>query len=528
MFTKESEENIPELIATQDVGVQTCSFRVEDVIKVIESLKAESAPGPDGVHPTVLKECAKDLAKPLYRIFQASLATGELPQVWRRANVSPIFKKGSRTTALNYRPVSLTSVPCKLMEKVLRKEIVDHLESKNLLKSYQHGFRSGRSCLTQLLEYLEELESMVDEGDSVDVVYLDCRKAFDTVPHRRLLLKLEALGVRGNISRWIQNFLKDRKQRVCIRGSSSEWLDVWSGVPQGSVLGPVLFLVFINDLLESTHSKGKLFADDAKIYKRMKNEADGVTLQQDLDALQDWSRKWLLQFNEEKCKVMHIGRRNPRCQYHLGATPLEETIEEKDLGVIVTTNLRPSRQVCKAAASANSMLGLLRKTMTCLDPEMFLALYKALIRPRLEYCIQAWSPYTRGDIKKLEQVQRRATKLVPELAGYPYEERLSQLGLTTLEERRWRGDMIETYKILKGFDRVGDEDYLKLAPQGRHPGTRGHSLKLEKRRHRTQKRSKFFSSRVVDKWNSLPESRFLAIRSESVDVSSEDWCSACR
>ncbi|KAK3866276.1 hypothetical protein Pcinc_028182 [Petrolisthes cinctipes] len=171
---------------------------------------------------------------------------------------------------------------------------------------------------------------------------------------------------------------------------------------------------------------------------------------------------------------------------------LKETVEEKDLGVIITNDLKPS----KAAASANSLLGLLSKTMTCLDSEMLLTLYKSLVRPRLEYCIQAWSPYTRGDIKKLEQVQRRATKLVPELAGYPDEERLTRVGLTTLEERRIRGDMIETFKILKGFAKVGndDEDYLKLAPR--------HSLKLAKPCHRTIKRNKFFSSRIISKWNS--------------------------
>lgn len=239
--------------------------------------------------------------------------------------------------------------------------------------------------------------------------------------------------------------MEKRKQRVCIKGNYSEWLDVWGGVPQGSVLGPVLFLVFINDLLDSTQSTGKLFVDDAKIYQRIRNADDGTTLQQDLEKLKEWSQKWLLHFNEEKCKVMHIGRSNPRYEYYLSPSALEETVEEKDLGVIITSDLKPSTQVSRVAASANSVLGLIKKTMTCLDSEMLLTLYKSLVRPRLEYCIQAWSPYTRADIRKLEQVQRRATKLVPELAGYPHEERLTQLGLTTLEDRRIRGDMIETY-----------------------------------------------------------------------------------
>lgn len=180
-------------------------------------------------------------------------------------------------------------------------------------------------------------------------------------------------------------------------------------MPQGSVLGPVLFLVYINDLMANVESSGKLFADDAKIYRKIGTPSDADKLQEDITKLQEWSNNWLLQFNEDKCKVMHLGRGNPEHQYHMGSTLLETTQEEKDLGVHVTSDLKPTVQVSKAAASANGMVGMLRKTYTYLDTEMFLPLYKSLIRPRLEHCIQAWSPYTRRDINKLEQVQRRAT-----------------------------------------------------------------------------------------------------------------------
>ena len=275
--------------------------------------------------------------------------------------------------------------------------------------------------------------------------------------------------------------------------------------PQGSVLGPILFLVFINDLLENIDSSGRLFADDAKIYRRIRSPQDGESLQIDLSKLQEWSKKWLLQFNKEKCKVMHIGKRNPGYEYLMEDTPLATTSEEKDLGVIVTPDLKQAVQVGKAAASANSVVGLLKKTYTYMDAEMFLPLYKALVRPKLEYCIQAWSPYAKRDIFKLEQVQRRATKLVPELAELTYEERLKHLNLTTLEERRTRGDMIQTFKILRGQDKVGDGHFLRLARRGNRPATRGHSLKLAKIRRKTTKRSKFFNSRVVNKWNSLTE-----------------------
>ena len=200
----------------------------------------------------------------------------------------------------------------------------------------QHGFRSGMSCLMQLLEYLNDVESMVDEGDCIDAMYLDCHKAFDTVPHKHLIAKLKDAGVKGQVLTWITNFLVNRKQRVVIGGNHSSWVRVRSGVPQGSVLGPTLFLIYINDLLNNLNSKGKLFADDAKIYGRVRSDQDREMLQEDLDKLNEWSMNWLLQFNKDKCKVMHIGKANPGFSYVLGGTTLQETKKEKDLGVLIT------------------------------------------------------------------------------------------------------------------------------------------------------------------------------------------------
>ena len=163
------------------------------------------------------------------------------------------------------------------------------------------------SCLTQLLEYLYELENARDDGENVDALYLDCRKAFDTVPHGHLIAKVRGMGIEGNILKWISDFLRGREQRVSVQGCYSGWRDVWSGVPQGSVLGRTLFLIYINDLLENLQSPGKLFADDAKVYRRMKSPNDRTILQEDIHKLQTWSQKWLLVFNEDKCKVMHFG-----------------------------------------------------------------------------------------------------------------------------------------------------------------------------------------------------------------------------
>ena len=360
--------------------------------------------------------------------------------------------------------------------------------------------------MTQLLEYLHFVEDAVDNGDCVDAVYLDCSKAFDTVPHELLLYKLKHVGIDRGMLQWIKAFVTDRQQRVQVKGTSSEWRCVWSGVPQGSVLGPRLFLVYVNDLLDGLDSHGKLFADDVKVFRRVRNIQDRNNLQDDLDKLDEWSRRWKLKFNREKCKVMHIGRRNPCYDYTMNNTILSTTSLEKDLGILISSDLKVSAQVAKAAAAANSMLGRIKRTFTCLDEETLPALYKALVRPRMEFAIQAWSPSLRKDIVRLERVQRRATKLVRIIAHLTYQERLTHLNMTTLEKRRERGDMLEVFKILKGLDRVNLEgNFLKLESNHLGQRTRGHSKKLVKPQHRTWKRNQFFASRVVNTWNSLPE-----------------------
>ena len=242
-------------------------FTVSDVFYILSHLKESSAPGPDGIHPKVLVECATNLSIPIFTIIRRSLDSGCLPDDWKLANVTPIYKKGSKTNPLNYRPISLTAIICRVMERLIKNKIMELLERYELLSKHQHGFRSKRSCLTQLLEYFQEIHDAIDAGDPVDAIYLDCKKAFDTVPHKRLLSKLRAYGISGKILKWIENFLSNRSQRVVVKGVLSDSLPVFSGVPQGSVLGPVLFLIYINDLLDGIQSSGKLFADDSKLFQ---------------------------------------------------------------------------------------------------------------------------------------------------------------------------------------------------------------------------------------------------------------------
>ena len=253
---------------------------------------------------------------------------GVVPEDWRQARVVPIFKKGSRSKASNYRPVSLTSVPCKVMESLIRDAVLSHVNNKKLLSSEQHGFTSGRSCMTNLLVTLEDITRSLDEGLGVDIIYLDYSKAFDTVPHKRLISKLRAYGINEKVINWIQKFLSNRRQQVAVRGETSSWAEVLSGVPQGSVLGPILFVLYINDLPEIVTSSVKLFADDTKLYNQITrgNSEGGDRIQADLQTLEGWSNTWLLKFNASKCKCMHMGYDNPSRSYTLDG----ETIQAVD------------------------------------------------------------------------------------------------------------------------------------------------------------------------------------------------------
>jgi len=358
-----------------------------------------------------------------------------------------------------------------------------------------------KSTLTNLLEYLEVLTKAKDDHLSVDVNYLDCRKAFDTVPHRRLIAKLEALGVEGNVLSWISSFLLNRRQRVSIRGSTSGWLPVDSGVPQGSVLGPILFLFYINDLVDGLECPILLFADDAKIFKTIKSQDDVDMLRRDMLKIERWSEKWLLTFNEEKCATMHIGKNNLKADYTINNRTLNETELEKDLGVFVSHDLNPSQHVAKVAAKANGIIGLVKKNFDYLDAETILSIHCTMIRPTLEYAVQCWSPYLVKDIEELEKIQHRITKLVPGLQDVPYEERCKRLNLQTLVQRRQRGDLIEVYKILRGHEGSDYTKFFKL----RSGNTRGHNWKLEKKeQHRSLMRGGWFAIRVVNPWNDLP------------------------
>jgi len=504
VFTQEDINSIPKpvdvFVNSDDKKLIDISFTQHDIDVQLAKLRIDKAAGADGLSPRLLSETKQEISYPLLILFRKSLDEASVPDDWKCANVCPIFKKGNRNLPENFRPVSLTSQICKIFEAVIRDTVVQHLESNCLINGSQHGFRKGYSCLTNILTFLDKVTGLVDTGSPVDAVFLDFAKAFDKVPHRRLVSKLLSHGIGGKVCAWITEWLKGRRQRVCLRGSLSDWLAVLSGVPQGSVLGPILFLIFINDLDYGIKNYILKFADDTKIFGSILNRSDFCQLQDDINSLVKWSEDWQMLFNIGKCKVMHFGRTNQSYEYQMSNSKVEVVTEQKDLGVWISHDLKVSQHCLQAYSKANKLLGVLNRTVKCKDTANLLCFYKSLIRPHLEFCTSAWSPYYAKDKVLIEKIQRRFTRMIPHLRHLPYEERLVKLRLWSLEDRRIRSDLLEIYKMIHGLSAVKLETFFEVDYGHR---TRGHDWKLKKMRSSTNLRLHFFSERVINWWNSL-------------------------
>ena len=342
------------------------------VLKLLNGLNIHKAPGPDGLNARVLKECSSEIAPILTLIYNESLAQGTVPDDWRQANVAPVFKKGEKYNAANYRPVSLTSICCKTLEHIIVSNINKHLTFESILADCQHGFRSQRSCETQLVQFYHDLISNLDlalnsDQKQTDVFIMDFAKAFDKVPHRRLLYKLEYYRIRRSTHKWISSWLSERSQKVVLDGQASDPVPVLSGVPQGSVLGPVLFLIFINDLPENIRSSVRLFADDCVLYGNIKSPIDCQILQDDLNSLAQWETDWQMKFNVVKCHSMRVTRHLPENQiqfeYSLHQQRLEQVQSAKYLGITITDNLDWGQHVSEISCKATKTMGFLRRNL---------------------------------------------------------------------------------------------------------------------------------------------------------------------
>ena len=487
--------------------IDDIEITTKGIQKLLEQLQPHKAMGPDQLHPRVMKELAPHLAPALQTIFSKSLATGEIPSDWRKAHVTPIFKKGERYLASNYRPVSLTCISSKIMEHIIAKHIVNHLEKHKILTDFQHGFRSRRSTDTQLLCFAQDIYASLRKNQQTDVIVMDFAKAFDKVAHNRLILKFHKMGITGPINNWVKDFLTGREQSVVCEGEMSTWGPVTSGVPQGSVIGPILFLLYINDLPEGLKSHTRLFADDTIIYMTITSTEDGKTLQKDLDLLTAWEDRWQMEFHPQKCNVIRISKK-PKpisIKYHLRGHVLDEVDSAKYLGVTIQKSFSWNEHITGICKKANGTLGFLKRNLQIHHQHIKANAYKTLVRPQLEYAAAVWDPYTATYQQQIENVQRRAARYV--MNNYrqdaSVDNMISNLQWRSLEQRRADIRLITLFKIIRKIIVV---DFHHQLTRPMRPSRHQHPESLQVPVETKQYIQQSFLPRTITQWNNLTAS----------------------
>ena len=491
--------------------LSTVYFEISEVVSTITKLRAGAAPGPDGLSPLIFKKLMFQISPALAIMFNLIIQFGSIPKEWATAIVVPVFKKGVPSKPENYRPISLTCVGCKIFESIIKKHLLAFLWNNKILSPNQHGFLSKRSTCTNLLECLNDWTGALNESKDTAVLYVDFARAFDSVSIPKLIFKLDQLGIRNKLLQCISSFLTGRSQRVKVGDSFSSYKTLISGVPQGSVLGPICFLIFVNDLFSNLPkcATSKLFADDLKsylTYSRTDLQSTSNNLSTLLTAISDWANKWQLPISAQKTNWMLISNRpnTNAISLVLDGTELPCVNETKDLGILFTSCLSFSDHIQGCVSRARQRIYLLRKCFTCSDDRSLILAYKSYVLPILEYCSPVWSPCNVSDIIKLEAVQRRFTRYLPACyrKNYNYNERLIVCGLMSLEKRRLISDLILLYKIINHETLINLGDSLEI-----HRGkcTRGNSLRITIKTARLNKRLHFFTNRTARVWNLLPD-----------------------
>ena len=504
-FTSERLVDVPNLGQSPFPSCPDITFTAPGIIKLLQRLKPHKASGPDSLPPRLLRELAQEIGPTRTILFQQIFDTGCTPQDWRDAIVAPIYKKGNSHNPENYRPVSLTSVICKIQEHIICSNIMDHLERCSILSDDQHGFRSGLSTETQLLAATHDWAEVIDRGGQTDVLFLDFSKAFDSVPHNRLLEKLRYYGIDGKHNTLISSLLHCRRQRVVINGTSSSWVPVTSGVPQGTVMGPILFLIYINDIQQGITSHMRLFADDSIIYKEIRSNADHMTLCDDLTRLDQWAEKWQMIFKPEKCFVMNISNKHNISHhgYQLKGKQLSTVTTWTYLGVEIDSKLTWTPQCEKVKRSAMRTLGVIQRTLHAAPKSCRATAYQTLVKPKLEYASTAWSPQTSGKTRLLESVQNKAARFV--CRDYSRTTSVSQLKTSLkwdpLEARRKAKDCVMRYKVHNHLVHLTFPTTVTPKPRlGRHD----HQLAYRHLSPRIDAYKHSFFVRTIPMWNGLP------------------------
>jgi hypothetical protein len=504
-----SGANLPDNMHVPQQTISTVILNEKEVVDIIQSLDPEKAIGPDGVSPKLLKICAPMIAPSLTKLFNLSLKTCKFPNSWKFANVMPIFKKGDTSDVNNYRPVSLLSCLSKVFEKAIFKHVFNFLRENLVISIHQSGFLPGDSTINQLVNLYHTFSKALDDKKDVHIVFCDISKAFDRVWHDGLLYKLKKVGISGDLLHWFNDYLKNRKQKVVLNGQASTYSDIRAGVPQGSVLGPLLFLIYINDIVDNVNGNIKLFADDTVLFIDVdKDDTAKEVLQQDLQALLDWSNQWLVKFNSTKTVQMKMSLK--KCvtipELLMGNSKLENMESHKHLGLTISNNLSWKKHINNICIRANRQLDIMKRLKYSVDRRTLEIVYFSFIRPLLEYGSVIWDNCDQIDATLIENVQLDAGRVVSgAIRGTSHDAIYRELGWEPLKIRRERQQILLFHKMIYG---QCPEYLIQLVP-GR--GTNLHNYNTRNQtnlltmRCRTEQYRQSFIPKLVRLWNLLPK-----------------------
>ena len=506
----DANANLPEFVPPDHEPLNTLVITNEDIIAAIKLLKPSKAPGPDLISPKLLKEGAFQLIDPLRKVFTLSIEQKKFPSDWKYANVTAIPKKEKATTPGDHRPISLLNYCGKLMERCIHKHVTRYLKQYSIITPFQSGFQTGDSTVNQLLHMYNDFAKALDEGKEVRVVFLDISKAFDKVWHKGLIFKLQSIGISGNLLEWFTDYLANRKQRVCLNGHASSWKTPNAGVPQGSILGPLLFIIYINDIVNHIRTNIRLFADDTTLYEIIDDPLlTGININIDLRTIMSWAKTWLVMFNSIKTESFIASKKRIK-PYHpplfMDNTAVNEVTSHKHLGLTFSNDLTWTSHIKTIIGKATRRLGCLRRHKFLLDRKSLKKMYTTFILPLLEYGNIIWDNCSLENSKAIENIQLDAARIITGATKVCSIQKIyDESGLDTLQNRRTRQKLCQLYKIINDLTPLYLRTILpeRVQQQSRYRLRNSNNFSIPIARTTTYYKS--FLPATLRSWNSLDE-----------------------
>ena len=503
-ITEENFEN------RQDNTIETIHLSPLEVETCLKSLKTGKAAGPDTINNRILKEVSGPLSYPLCDLFNYSLSSGQFPEAWKQANITPIHKKEDPSDPSNYRPISLLSAVGKVLEKLVHKHVFNFCRDNALISSLQSGFVPGDSTVNQLVDIYNTFCKALDEGKEVRAVFCDVSKAFDRVWHKGLLYKLNRAGISGSLLSWFTNYLNNRKQRVVLPGTSSSWKPIKAGVPQGSILGPLLFLIYINDIVEDVHCNIRLFADDTSLFIIVDDPTEAAEmLNSDMEKIHQWAKRWLVRFNPAKSESLLLSRKINK-PFHppiiMNNQVISEVAKHKHLGLTFSHDCTWHEHLAQAKAKAWQRINIMRKLKFLLDRKSLQTIYFSFIRPLLEYADVVWDNCTQYEVEELEKIHNEAARIVTGATRLVSINLLHcETGWESLASRRNKHKIIMFHKMYTGLSPA----YLSALVPATVGANISYNLRNPNNLQTIQCRSQLYYNSFLPSairiWNNLPE-----------------------